>query len=123
MDDFAVRRRHRFGTVLVDVATSTVVDLLPDRTASSLSDWLGQREPPELICRDRAGEYATGARLGAPNAVQIADRFHLAVRRVRRVVDPFCRKMACEETPSAQRKLSCANQELEEVPNGNCRWL
>jgi hypothetical protein len=61
VDDFALRRRHHFGTVLVDVATSKVVDLLPDRKANSLSTWLEQHEPPELICRDRAGDYPTGA--------------------------------------------------------------
>jgi transposase len=78
VDDFSLRRRHRFGTVLVDVAASKVVDLLPDRMANSLSTWLEQHEPPELICRDRAGDYANGARRGAPDAVQIADRFHIA---------------------------------------------
>jgi transposase len=78
VDDFSLRRRHRFGTVLVDVAASKVVDLLPDRMATSLSTWLEQHGPPELICRDRAGDYANGARRGAPDAVQIADRFHLA---------------------------------------------
>jgi transposase len=78
VDDFSLRRRHRFGTVLVDVAASKVVDLLPDRMANSLSTWLEQHEPPELICRDRAGDYANGASRGAPAAVQIADRFHLA---------------------------------------------
>jgi transposase len=78
VDDFALRRRHRFGTVLVDVAASKVIDLLPDRTATSLSYWLEQHEPPELICRDRAGDYPNGASRGAPDAVQIADRFHLA---------------------------------------------
>jgi transposase len=78
VDDFALRGRHRYGTVLVDVAASKIVDLLPDRTAGSVSTWLGQRQSPHLICRDRAGDYATAARVGAPGAVQVADRFHLA---------------------------------------------
>lgn len=79
VDDFALRRGHRYGTVLVDVVASEIVDLLPDRTAASLVTWLGGHGPPEFICRDRGGEYASGARQGAPDAVQIADRFHLQV--------------------------------------------
>ena len=78
VDDFALRRHRRYGTVLVDVAASQIVDLLPERTAASLSTWLAQHRAPQFICRDRAGEYASGARQGAPDAVQVADRFHLA---------------------------------------------
>jgi transposase len=121
VDDFAVRRRHRFGTVLVDVAASKVVDLLPDRTAISLSDWLGQREPPELICRDRAGEYATGARLGAPNAVQVADRFHLACnssQALERVLHRHAAALrACVQSPSVERSSPAQPRPLRLSPS------
>jgi len=78
IDDFALRRGHRYGTVLVDLEARSVVDLLPERTAEALVSWLSERARPRLICRDRGGEYASGARRGAPGATQIADRFHLA---------------------------------------------
>src|SRR5262249_33175324 len=72
------RRGYRYGTVLVDVAASEVVDVLPDRTTGTLSTWRSAGPPPQFICRDRGGEYASGACQGAPEAIQIADRFHLA---------------------------------------------
>jgi transposase len=78
VDDFALRRGYRYGTVLVDVAASEVIDVLPDRTTGTLSTWLAAGRAPQFICRDRGGEYARGARQGAPDAIQIADRFHLA---------------------------------------------
>jgi transposase len=93
VDDFAFRRGQTYGSILVDLERHRVVDLLPDRQAATLAAWLGARPPPLVLSRDRGGEYARGARQGAPEAVQVADRFHL-LRNVGEAVERVLRRHA-----------------------------
>jgi transposase len=77
VDDFAFRKGQSYGTILVDQERHLVVDLLPDREAATLANWLGGHSGIEIVTRDRASYYADGIKKGAPEAVQIADRWHL----------------------------------------------
>jgi hypothetical protein len=76
LDDFAFRRGKTYGTVIVDLLTHQMVDLLADRTTAVVEAWLRAHPAIQIISRDRAGEYALAAARAAPPAQQIADRVH-----------------------------------------------
>jgi len=77
VDDWSWRRGKRFGSILVNLQTHKIVDLLPDREAESVKRWLARHPEVDVVSRDRGGCYIDGATWGAPQATQVADRWHL----------------------------------------------
>lgn len=88
VDDWAKRKGVTYGTILVDLDAHRVVDLLPDRTAETLTGWLHAHPGVEILTRDRSERYAAGGKAGAPDAIHIADRWHLIVRRFTQCLIP-----------------------------------
>ncbi|WP_457463853.1 ISL3 family transposase [Streptomyces sp. TE5632] len=77
VDDFALKRRHRYATVIIDAETGERIDVLPDRTAPTLVTWLREHPGAEYVCRDGSATYAEAIRQALPEAVQVSDRWHL----------------------------------------------
>jgi transposase len=79
IDDWSWRKSQSYGTIIIDLERRAVIDVLEDRDVITCTDWLRRHPEVEVISRDRCGLYAQAARQGAPQAEQVADRFHDAV--------------------------------------------
>ncbi|WP_298953720.1 ISL3 family transposase [uncultured Methylobacterium sp.] len=133
IDDWAIRKGSRHGTIVVDLDRHRVIDLLPDRTAPTLVGWLERHSGVALVARDRSTEYARGASLGAPQAQQVADRWHL-LTNMRQAVERWlhgAHTRLCSLPPlpgstvrPAQRDRAFARSpsELEAGAQSRTRW-
>lgn len=106
VDDWAWKRGQTYGTILVDLDLHRPIELLPDRSEESLEVWLRAHPEIEIVSRDRAGAYAKAARKGAPQAQQVADRFHILKNLRERLKDFMDTKQSC--LPEAEEPCSDA---------------
>lgn len=107
IDDWAKRKGHSYGTLLVDLEKRCVVDVLANRAAESLKKWLVEHPGVEIISRDRGVEYIKGATEGAPEAEQVADRWHLLKNLSESIENVLHSKVSClvVKTPTKAEKV------------------
>jgi len=121
IDDFSFKRGRKFGTILVDLGRHTVSDLLAERSSQSAADWM--RKHPEIayVSRDRGKDYAQGASEGAPQAIQVSDRFHLMKNFVEAVEAEVsrCYKQLRQKQPPLPSPDLPAPEEWRQAPDAD----
>ena len=116
VDDFAFAKRRTYGTILINLERRIPIDILPDREAATLEKWLKEHEGVEIISRDRGGPYAEGAKLRAPDAQQIADRWHLLANLSEALKTLFGRKQAQLKALVQKPSETFSEEEVKRLP-------
>ena len=115
LDDWAWKRRSRYGTLICDLERGVPIDLLPDRAVETVSAWLKAHPSVDTISRDGSAEYASAIKKGAPQAREVSDRWHLVKNLA------GCVAMLLAESLAQFRRAevaAAANSKLVEPPSG-----
>ena len=116
VDDFSFCRRRSYGAILIDLERRIPIDLLPDREAETFKKWLLAHPGVEIISRDRGGAFAEGAKLGAPDAQQVADRWHLLANLSEALKPFFARKQAQLKALVQKPSETFSEEEAKQLP-------
>lgn len=121
IDDFSFKRGRKFGTILVDLVRHTVIDLLAERSSQSAADWMCKHPEIAYVSRDRGKDYAQGASEGAPQAIQVSDRFHLMKNFVEAVEAEVsrCYKQLRQKQPPLPSPELPAPEEWRQTPDAD----
>jgi transposase len=115
IDDWSWRRGQRYGSILVNLETHKIIDLLPERTVESVIAWLEAHPEVEVVSRDRGGTYVDGATQGAPLAIQVCDRWHL-LKNLGDAVEDFLVR-AKIRLPEAEAQERSSDQKETSLPS------
>jgi transposase len=98
IDDWAIRRNHRYATIVCDLERRQVVALLPDRESATVQAWLADHPQVRIVARDRGGGYGEATTRAAPHVVQVADRWHLMANASAAFLDAVRKSMPAIRT-------------------------
>jgi transposase len=113
IDDWAYRRNHRYGTVVCDLERRRIVTLLPDREIATVEPWLADHSEIKIVSRDRGGGYGVATARAVPQAVQVADRWHLMENASAAFLDAVRKSMRtnCDRCCDDQPRLTHLGRE------------
>jgi transposase len=120
IDDWSWQQGRSYGTIVVDLERREVVDVLGERSAEATAQWLQQHPEVEIVSRDRCGLYAQGARRGAPQARQVADRFHL-LQNLRETIERELSRSYPQASVLAQTEITPIDTEATSGINSHGR--